>query len=143
MNIKIIAITLLILSLSGFVDPYSLSGRNKLVWFRDHALHMSDNKALMASDVFRAHVLMDLNETLGGNLTFYIMKTRESGDDAERLAAEINEQLVYVCVKYDCDEIYYSESADTDFEHFINSVRHSLEDDLLEIEFDSLLRRIC
>jgi len=139
------------LSLSGFVDPYSSSGRNKLVWFRDHALRVSDNKALTkavevaklsdskilpvfvwtspvdertggtASDVFRAHVLMDLNETLGGNLTFYIMKTRESGDDAERLAAEINEQLVYVCVKYDCDKIYNSESADTHFEHFINS----------------------
>jgi len=105
------------LPLSGFVDPYSLSGRNKLVWFRDHALRMSVNQALAkaveaaklsdskilpvflwtspvdqrtggtASDVFRAHALMDLNETLGGNLAFYIMKARESGDDAERLAA--------------------------------------------------------
>ena len=64
---------------------------------------------------------LDLNETLGGNLTFYIMKTRESGDDAERLAAEINEQLVYVCVKYDCDEIYYSESADCWIDHNLST----------------------
>ena len=148
-----------ILSLSGFVDPYSSSGRNKLVWFRDHALRMRDNQALTkaveaaklsdskilpvflwtsrvdqrtggtASDVFLAHALMGLNETLGGNLAFYILKSMESGDDAKRLAAEINEQLVQVCDKYDCDEIYYSESADADFEHFINSERYSLGED--------------
>jgi len=127
------------LSLSGFVDPYSSSGRNKLVWFRDHALRIRHNQALTkaveaaklsdskilpvflwtsrvdqrtsgtASDIFRAHALMDLNETLGGNLAFYIMKARKSGDDAERLAAEINEQLVYVCVKRSCEvsQIYH------------------------------------